>query len=118
MSAAAAGGAELLTLVAETWEPDFGDVTDGDVLDALEDEADFGPGEPSVGRFGYLSSSRATLVPAALPGVSRTELPTGGLLPAITPPAATMEQTVQVNVRLREAGTLQPLPKPMDRSVW
>ncbi|MFF9816222.1 Imm52 family immunity protein [Streptomyces sp. NPDC014006] len=115
---AAVPEAELLTLVAETWQPDFGDVTDDDVLDALEDEADFGPGEPSVGRLGYLSPARAALVPADLPDVTRTELPTGGLLLAVAPPAAETDKVVQANVRLREAGALQPLPKPMDRSVW
>ncbi|MEU3843293.1 hypothetical protein AB0E88_25035 [Streptomyces sp. NPDC028635] len=110
--------AELLTLVAESWEPDFGDVTDDDVLDALEDEADFGVGEPSVGRFGYLSPGRAALVPADLPDVTRTGLPAGGLLLSVDPPASETHKVVQVNVRLREAGALQPLPKPMDRSAW
>ncbi len=30
-------------------------MTDDDVLDALEDEAEYGVGEPCVGRIGYLS---------------------------------------------------------------
>ncbi|MFF9098793.1 hypothetical protein ACF1AX_37465 [Streptomyces sp. NPDC014802] len=110
--------ADLLTLVAETWQPDFGEVTDDDILDALEDEADFGIGEPSVGRFGYLSPARAALVPAGLPDVTRTELPSGGLLLAVAPPTAETDTVVRVNVSLREARALEPLPKPLDRSVW
>lgn len=60
---------ELLSLVARVWEPDFGDVSDDDVLDALEDEAGYSVGDPVVGRAGYLSPARAALVPDGLEAV-------------------------------------------------
>ena len=44
---------ELLAMLASVWEPDFGDVTDDDILDAVEDDAGF-VGDPVVGRFGYV----------------------------------------------------------------
>ncbi|MCN9244450.1 hypothetical protein NGF19_27330 [Streptomyces sp. RY43-2] len=108
--------AELLALVAEEWAPDFGDVTDDDVLDALEDEADFIIGEPSVGWCGYLSPARAALVPDDLTA-ARKELPDGGVLFDIAAPSTDTDTVVETYVRLREAGALEPLPTPMDRSM-
>ncbi|OIJ85423.1 hypothetical protein [Streptomyces colonosanans] len=108
--------AELLALLAETWAPDVGDVTDDDVLDALEDETDIGMGEPSVGRLGYLSPNRAALVPDDL-AVARKELPGGGVLLDVASPSDGVGAVVRANVRLRDAGALEPLPTPMDRST-
>ena len=76
--------AELLTAVAEVWEPDFGDVTDDDVLDALEDDAGFAVGEPCVGWVGYLSPARAALLPDGMTA-ARKELRGGGVLLDIAP---------------------------------
>ncbi|MBK3571688.1 Imm52 family immunity protein [Streptomyces sp. MBT62] len=107
--------AELLTALAEFWAPDFGDVTDDDVLDALEDEAGYGVGEPCVGRAGYLSPARGELVPDDLT-VPRAALPGGGLLLDIAP-EGDVDTVVRAFERLRESGALQPLPRPMDRAT-
>ncbi|WP_432150422.1 hypothetical protein [Streptomyces sp. bgisy029] len=106
---------DVLALLARVWEPDFGDVSDDDVLDALEDEAGFSVGDPVVGRAGYLSPARAALVPDGLEAVGQ-ELPGGGLLLSVAVPGDTAS-VVRVCERLREAGALAPLPRPMDRSV-
>ena len=106
--------AELLTAVADAWEPDFGDVSDYDVFDALEDEAGFSVGEPSVGWIGYLSPGRAALVP--------TDLEAGGMLlrdesvVLEIAPRSDTEAVVRANLLLRDAGALKPLPRPMDLS--
>ncbi|MBW3361388.1 hypothetical protein ACIPM5_21590 [Streptomyces microflavus] len=106
---------DLLALLARVWEPDFGDVSDDDVLDALEDEAGFSVEDPAVGRAGYLSPARAALVPDGLEAVGQ-ELPGGGLLLSVAAPGDTAT-VVRVCERLREAGALAPLPRPMDRAV-
>ncbi|KAB2592143.1 hypothetical protein [Streptomyces arboris] len=106
---------DILTLIARVWEPDFGDVSDDDVLDALEDEAGYAVGDPLVGRTGYLSSARAALVPEDLEAV-RQELPGGGELLSIASPGDSAA-VVRAYERLREAGALAPLPRPMDRAV-
>ncbi|MER6598367.1 hypothetical protein ACWDBC_07075 [Streptomyces parvus] len=105
----------LLTLLARVWEPDFGDVSDDDVLDALEDDAGHSVGDPVVGRTGYLSPARAALVPDDLETV-REPLPGGGELLSIAAPGDSAT-VVRVYERLREAGALAPLPRPMDRAV-
>ncbi|MFZ4268737.1 hypothetical protein [Streptomyces arboris] len=106
---------DILTLIARVWEPDFGDVSDDDVLDALEDEAGYAVGDPLVGRTGYLSPARAALVPEDLEAV-RQELPGGGELLSIASPGDSAA-VVRAYERLREAGALAPLPRPMDRAV-
>lgn len=105
----------LLALIARVWEPDFGDVSDDDVLDALEDDAGFSVGDPVVGRTGYLSPARAALVPDDLDAV-RQQLPGGGELLGIASPGDSAT-VVRAYERLREAGALAPLPRPMDRAV-
>ncbi|MGP3984229.1 hypothetical protein [Streptomyces sp. KR80] len=106
---------ELLTVAADVWEPDFGDVSNDDVLDALEDDADFAVGDPSVGWVGYLSAGRAALLPEGMTA-ARKELRGGGVLLDIAAHGDT-EGVVQAYLRLREAGALQPLPRPMDRTT-
>ncbi|MFF1922379.1 hypothetical protein ACFVW8_17640 [Streptomyces sp. NPDC058221] len=106
---------ELLTLVAELWEPDFGDVSNDDVLDALEDDAGFAPDEPSVGWVGYLSPARAALLPDSFTA-TRKVLPGGGILLNIAAPGNT-DDVLRANEQLREAGALQPLPHPMERAT-
>lgn len=106
---------DVLALLARVWEPDFGDVSDDDVLDALEDEAGFSVEDPAVGRAGYLSPARAALVPDGLEAAGR-ELPGGGLLLSVAAPGDTAT-VVRVCERLREAGALAPLPRPMDRAA-
>ncbi|MFE3473382.1 hypothetical protein AAGT00_27280 [Streptomyces cavourensis] len=106
---------DVLALLARVWEPDFGDVSDDDVLDALEDEAGYAVGDPVVGRTGYLSPARAALVPDGLEAV-RQELPGGGELLSIAAPGDSAA-VVRAYERLREAGALAPLPRPMDRPV-
>jgi len=105
-------GTELLAAVAEFWEPDFGDVTDDDVLDALEDEAEYGAGEPCVGWVGYLSPARGRLLPDDL-SAPRKVVSGGGVLLDIAA-EGDVEAVVLAFERLREAGALRPLPRPMD----
>ncbi|WNF29778.1 hypothetical protein RI138_24735 [Streptomyces sp. C11-1] len=106
---------EILSLLARVWEPDFGDVSDDDVLDALEDDAGYSVGDPVVGRTGYLSPARAALIPVGLE-VVRQQLPAGGELLSIAAPGDSAT-VVRVYERLREAGALAPLPRPLDRPV-
>ncbi|MFE7043969.1 Imm52 family immunity protein [Streptomyces atratus] len=105
----------LLAVVAEAWEPDFGDVTDDDVLDALEDDAGFVVGEPCVGWVGFLSPARAALLPEGMRARCK-ELAVGGVLLDIAP-RGDVKDVVRAYLRLRGAGALQPLPRPMDRTV-
>ncbi|MFF1274471.1 hypothetical protein ACFVZC_13820 [Streptomyces marokkonensis] len=105
--------AALLTVVAEAWQPDYGDVSDRAVTSALKKEAGFRIGTPSVGWIGYLSAGRAARVPADLTA-DRVELPTGGLLLAITSPGDTAA-VVEAYETLRKSGALEPLPRPMNR---
>ncbi|WP_406418283.1 hypothetical protein OH809_32295 [Streptomyces sp. NBC_00873] len=106
---------DLLTVVAEAWEPDCGDVTDGDVLDVLEDDAGFAGGEPCVGWVGYLSRARAALLPEGTKA-GRKELSAGGVLLDIAP-HGNVKDVLQANLRLRYAGALEPLPRPMGRTA-
>ncbi|MFJ2159826.1 hypothetical protein [Streptomyces sp. NPDC087856] len=108
-------GTQLLAAVAEFWHPDFGDVTDDDVLDALEDDAEYGVGEPCVGRVGYLSPGRAELVPADLTA-PRTAVPGAGVVLDIAA-EGDVDTVVHAFERLRESGALRPLPRPMDRAT-
>ena len=107
--------AELLAVLAREWEPDFGDASDDDVLDALEDDAGFSVGDPVVGRAGYLSPGRAALVPGDLEA-GREALPGGGVLLRVAD-GGTGAAVVAAYERLRDAGALEPLPRPMDRAV-
>ncbi|MGW6902066.1 hypothetical protein ACWGF2_36605 [Streptomyces sp. NPDC054919] len=107
--------AELLTAVAEVWEPDFGDVTDDDVLDALEDDGGFAVGEPSIGWIGYLSPGRAALLPDGV-AAARKELRGGGVLLDIAP-RGDVKDVLRAYLQLRDAGVLQPLPSPMERAA-
>ena len=105
--------AELLTAVAESWHPDYGDVSDRAVTSALKKEAGFKIGTPSIGWVAYLSAGRAARTPAdTLP--DSKELPTGGTLLTIAAPGdtATVVTTYQA---LKESGALDPLPHPMTR---
>jgi len=104
---------DLLAAVARAWEPDFGDVTDDDVLDALEDSG-FTIGDPVVGRLGYLSAGRAAVLPDDVQAAH--ESLTGGVLMRIAAPGE-VGDVVRAYRRLREAGALEPLARPMDRSA-
>ncbi|MCX4535871.1 hypothetical protein OHA79_14070 [Streptomyces sp. NBC_00841] len=106
--------AGLLTAVAEVWEPDFGDVTDDDVLDALEDDGGFTVDDPCIGWLGCLSPARAALLPDDVTA-GRTELPGGRVLLDIAP-RSDAGSVVRTHLRLRDAGVLEPLPRPMDRT--
>ncbi|CAG7579792.1 MULTISPECIES: hypothetical protein [Rhodococcus] len=104
---------ELLATLASVWEPDFGDVSDDDILDALEDDAGFTVGDPVVGRFGYLSAARAVLVPDGPEAVRQDTLSSGRLLHIAAP--GDVDTVVRVYGRLRDAGALDPLRRPLDR---
>ncbi|RZB15880.1 hypothetical protein StrepF001_29455 [Streptomyces sp. F001] len=107
--------AGLLTAVAEAWQPDFGDVGDRAVTAALKSQAGFKIGTPSVGWVGFLSPGRAARVPDGFVAV-RKELPDAGVLLDIAAPGD-IEGVVAAYQALKEAGALEPLPRPMDRAV-
>lgn len=107
--------AELLRMLAAVWEPDFGDVTDDNILDALEDESDYRVGDPVIGRVGYLCAGRAEAVPDNLKAGGA--LPSGGVLLRIGA-AGEVDAVVRAYERLRGAGALDPLPRPLDRAVF
>lgn len=104
----------LLAAVVLAWDPDLGDVTDDDTLDALEDDAGYSVGEPVVGRLAYLSAGRGARVPDDL-GAVRREALAGGVVVAT---GGGPEEVVRMFGLLRDAGALEPLPRPMDRAVW
>ncbi|MFD6062592.1 hypothetical protein [Rhodococcus wratislaviensis] len=104
---------ELLAMLASVWEPDFGDVSDDAILDALEDDAGFTVGDPVVGRFGFLCAARAVLVPDGLEAVLQ-DMPGSGVLLHIAAPGD-IDTVVHVYGRLRDTGALEPLPRPLDR---
>ncbi len=104
---------ELLRMLAVVWEPDFGDVTDDNILDALEDESDYRVGDPVVGRVGSLSAARADALPAEL-GVTTSAVPGRGVLLQI----GSVDTVLRAYKRLRDAGALEPLPRPLDRAVF
>src|SRR5690606_14348561 len=106
-------GAGLLAAVAEAWDPDYGDVGDRAVTAALKKEAGFRTGTPSVGPVAYLSPGRAALVPEEWAARGR-RLPGGGLLLELADPGDTAE-VVRAHRALKDAGALEPLPRPMDR---
>lgn len=104
---------ELLRMLAAVWEPDFGDITDDNILDALEDESAYRVGDPVIGRVGYLSSARADAIPDDL-AAGVAALPGGGVLLQI----GAVDGVGRAYERLREAGALDPLPRPLDRAVF
>lgn len=104
--------AQLLAMLAQVWEPDFGDVTDDDILDALEDDTGFAVGDPCIGRHAYLSPRRAVRLPD---GLGANVRPFGG--GALVEVEGAVDDVVRVYLRMREAGALEPLPRPMDRAT-
>lgn len=104
---------ELLRMLAAVWEPDFGDVTDDNILDALEDESEYRVGDPVIGRVGYLSAARAEAIPDDLSPGTAAE-PGEGVLLQIR----AVDAVIRTYERLRDAGALDPLPRPLDRAVF
>jgi hypothetical protein len=104
----------LLTAVVLAWDPDFGDVTDDDILDALEDDAGFTVGDPALGRLAYLSAGRGARLPDDLGAARREALAAGVVVETGGGP----EEVVRVSRLLRDAGALESLPRPMDRALW
>ncbi|MDT0346908.1 Imm52 family immunity protein [Streptomyces litchfieldiae] len=102
--------AELLTAVAASWQPDFGDVSDRAVTAALKREAGFRIGTPCAGWVTYLSPGRAARVPDG----PATQLADGGALLNLPAPGDTAA-VVRVHLALKETGALEPLPRPMNR---
>ncbi|MDN3296644.1 hypothetical protein QWM81_21880 [Streptomyces ficellus] len=131
--------AEILRAVAETWDVDWGEVTQTELQLALEDDGRE-PGQACVGWAGYLSERRAALltgagagagadaallagagkapdVPGKAPGLPGKTEPTehGGLLLDLSG-AGGVEDLVAVNREVRATGALEALPRPMDRA--
>ncbi|SDD96226.1 hypothetical protein SAMN05444580_10865 [Rhodococcus tukisamuensis] len=91
--------AELLAMLAQVWEPDFGDVTDDDILDALERDAGFAVGDPCIGRHAYLYP-RHPVVPL-LPAPVAPQAP-------LSPPRSL--RRLRSALPGRSAGSAQPSP--------
>ncbi|WP_137873416.1 hypothetical protein [Rhodococcus sp. Q] len=105
---------QLLAALTRVWDPDFGDATDDDILDALEDDAGYSVGDPVIGRLAYLSAGRAALVPDDLTTGHREPV-AGGILVEVGMEPAAVARAYRL---LRDAGALAPLPRPLDRDVW
>lgn len=109
--------AEVLRALAETWDVDWGEVTETELQLALENDGRE-PGQACVGWAGYLSQRRAALLGSGdLPGKAE---PTehGGLLLDLSGSASGIDDLVAVNRDVRATGALQALPRPMDRAKW
>jgi hypothetical protein len=87
------------------------------LFQALCDQDLMGSGddEPSVGWIGYLSPGRAALLPDSMTA-ARKEVRGGGVLLDIAA-SGDVDDVVQANVRLKAAGALKPLPRPMNRAA-
>nr|WP_256973670.1 hypothetical protein [Rhodococcus sp. NCIMB 12038] len=77
------------------------------------DDAGFVVGDPVVGRFGYLCPTRVALIPDSL-DASRQAVPDGSVLLRIAA-SGDIDTVVRAYERLRDAGALAPLPRPLDR---
>lgn len=111
---------DLLSALVEEWEPDWGDVSDMALRDAVANAQGLRPSNPRCGTITYLSAGRRALAPPDLPSVSRT-LPDGGVVIDLTDAqggVATVDQVIAVDSLLRKAGALEKLPIPTDRARW
>lgn len=116
----AAKAPQLLAAIADAWDVDWGDVSDGDLLAALEEAYDLDNSTPRCGRSVYLSSGRRALVPDDVPG-RQTVTEHGGVVIDLGDPDGAAPDTgkaIEVNGLLRKAGALEELPYPMDRAKW
>ncbi|MFE1912625.1 Imm52 family immunity protein [Streptomyces anandii] len=100
-----------LRALAEEWDIDWGDVTDDDLMDELED-AGLDPGSPTAGRALFLSRGRAARVSGAPLPVGAEPAPHAGAILDLSSLQST-EAVVAVNRSLEATGALQPLPRPM-----
>ncbi|MEU6119548.1 Imm52 family immunity protein [Streptomyces sp. NPDC047117] len=111
---------EVLTAIVESWDADWGDIADDDLLGVLEKEYELDNSTPRCGRAVYLSSGRGALVPEDVPG-RRSVTEHGGLVLDLSRPdgsAPDADHVLAVNGLLRKAGALEELPYPMDRAKW
>ncbi|MEE1756297.1 Imm52 family immunity protein [Streptomyces sp. SP18CS02] len=107
--------AEILRAVAETWDVDWGEVTETALQLALEDDGRV-PGQACVGWAGYLSERRAALLAAGAPDLPGKAEPAGdgGVLLDLSG-TGTVEDLVALNRDIRATGALEALPRPMRR---
>ncbi|POX41672.1 hypothetical protein C3486_08295 [Streptomyces sp. Ru73] len=111
---------EVLTAIAECWDADWGEITDDEILGALEKEYELDSSTPRCGRAVYLSSGRRSVVPDDVPG-RRSVTENGGLVIDLGRPDGTApdaDHVLAVNGLLRKAGALEELPYPLDRAKW
>ncbi|MFF8288093.1 hypothetical protein ACF068_02525 [Streptomyces sp. NPDC016309] len=108
--------AAILRALAETWDVDWGEVTETELQLALEDDGRE-PGQACVGWAAYLSAGRAALLapPGGLPGTAEPA-GNGGLLLDLSGSVTSVDDLVAVNRDVRATGALEALPRPMDRA--
>lgn len=107
--------ADVLRALAETWDVDWGEVTETELQLALEDDGRE-PGQACVGWAGYLSERRAALAGGQELAGKTEPAEHGGLLLDLSAAVAGIDEILAVNRALRATGALEALPRPMERA--
>ncbi|QNE75237.1 hypothetical protein F0344_12015 [Streptomyces finlayi] len=111
---------EILRVVAQAWDIDFGQVYNRSQYRAVSAHFDLANSAPRCGRAVHLSARRAGIAPDGLPG-TYTRTADGGLIIDLTrggTESPSDETVIEVNRELRSAGALEPLAVPFDRPTW
>ncbi|MGW2084734.1 Imm52 family immunity protein [Streptomyces sp. NPDC001880] len=111
---------EILRIIAEAWDIDAGQVYNDSQYDAVADEFDLKNSDPRCGRAVYLSAGRAASAPEGLDG-TYIRTAADGLIIDLTRGGTTVpdnEKIIETNRELRAAGSLTPLPLPIDRDKF
>ncbi|MFG3306608.1 Imm52 family immunity protein [Streptomyces wuyuanensis] len=112
--------ADILRIIAESWDIDSGQAAGRDQFTAVKAEFGLPNSAPRFGRSGYLSAKRAALAPEGLPG-TYTRTAHDGLVIDLTRGGVedpSVETILRTNRALRSAGALEELPVPYDRAKW
>ncbi|MET7638216.1 Imm52 family immunity protein [Streptomyces sp. NPDC005438] len=106
----------MLAALADAWDVDQGEVTDEDLLDALDDTFDLANSDPRAGRAVYLSAGRWERLPQDPPGRA-TPTAHGGVVLDLTGPSGEVSTHAVLDAHrvLVDCGALAPRPTPMTR---
>ncbi|MGW1406331.1 Imm52 family immunity protein [Streptomyces sp. NPDC002403] len=111
---------DILRIIADAWDIDAGQVYNDSQYEAVAEQFELKNSHPRCGRAVYLSAGRAAQAPEGLDGTyTRTEA--GGLVIDLTRGGTTApdnETIIETNRELRAAGSLTPLPLPIDRDKF
>ncbi|MFJ5815454.1 Imm52 family immunity protein [Streptomyces sp. NPDC093108] len=111
---------EILRIIAEAWDLDAGQVYNDSQYDAVAEQFELQNSHPRCGRAVYLSAGRAAPAPESLDG-TYIRTAAGGLVIDLTRGGTTVpdnETIIEANRELRAAGSLTPLPVPIDRDKF